>query len=106
MMDLNTRISFITEKVIKDDDGFIHKEIVEEYTCWSNRKVLSTSKEFMAGYTGIYKELTSFKVRNCKFIKEINTHQYKVKWKEKTYNIVAIDDSLTDFIYRNGERIS
>ena len=106
MMDLNTRISFVTEKVIKDDEGFINKEIVEEYNCWSNKKVLSTSKEFLSGYTGVYKELVSFKVRNCKFIKEINTHRYKVKCNEKVYNIIAIDDSLTDFIYIKGERIS
>ena len=106
MMDLNTRISFITEKIVKDDDGFISKEIVEEYSCWSNRKVLSTSKEFMAGYTGVYKELISFKIRNCNFIKEINTHTYKIKWNKKVYNIIAIDDSLIDFVYIKGECIS
>lgn len=106
MMDLNTRICFITEKLIEDEYGFINKQIVEDYSCWSNRKVVSTSKEFMAGYTGVYKELVSFKVRNCKFIKEIDTHIYKIAWNEKTYNIIAIDDSLSDFIYIKGECIS
>ena len=46
-MDLNTRIDFIIEKNITDENGFdiSTKEVV--YSCWANRKVLSASKEFL-----------------------------------------------------------
>ena len=54
-MDLNTRIDFIIEKNITDEDGFdiSTKEVV--YSCWANRKVLSASYNRRAVFPcGIY----------------------------------------------------
>lgn len=105
-MDLNTRIDFIIEKNITDEEGFntSSEEIV--YSCWANRKVLSASKEFLASKTDNYKEIISFGVRCCPFTSELDSLNYKIKHKGKTYNIVQIDDTSKNFIYLKGENVN
>ena len=106
-MDLNTRIDFIVEKHITDDEGFdVSTEEVVYYSCWANRKVLSASKEFLASGTDNYKEIVSFGVRYCPFTSELDSLNYKIKHKGKTYNIVQIDDTSKDFIYLKGENVN
>lgn len=105
-MDFNTRIDFIIEKNITDEDGFntFTKEVV--YSCWANRKIISASKEFLASGTNNYKEIVSFAVRYCPSVVGLDTLCYKIKHKKKTYNIIQIDDTLKDFIYFKGENIN
>lgn len=105
-MDLNTRIDFIIEKNIVDEDGF--DTSIEElvYSCWANRKVLSASKEFLSSGTDNYKEIVGFGVRYCPFTDEVDSLSYKIKHKGKTYNIVQVDDTSKDFIYFKGENIN
>ena len=105
-MDLNTRIDFIIEKNIADEDGFdiSTKEVV--YSCWANRKVLSASKEFLSSGTDNYKEVVSFGVRYCPFTSELDSLSYKIKHKGKTYNIIQVDDTSKDFIYLKGECVN
>lgn len=105
-MNLNTRIDFIVEKNITDEEGF--NTTLEEtvYSCWANRKVLSASKEFLASGTDNYKEIVSLGVRYCPFTSELDSLNYKIKHKGKTYNIVQIDDTSKDFIYIKGENVN
>lgn len=105
-MDLNTRIEFIIEENITDDNGFntIVSNVV--YSCWANRKVLSSSKEFLASGTDNYKEIVSYAVRYCPFTADLNSLTYKIRHKNKTYNIVQVEDTSKDFIYLKGECVN
>lgn len=105
-MDLNTRIDFIIEKNITDEEGFNKSSEEIVYSCWANRKVLSASKEFLASGTDNYKEIVSFGVRYCPFTSELDSLNYKIKHKGKTYNIVQVDDTSKDFIYLKGENVN
>ncbi|MDI9216000.1 head-tail adaptor protein [Clostridium tertium] len=111
-MNLNTRIDFIFEKNITDEDGF--KTFIEDtedtgevvYSCWANRKVLSASKEFLASGTNNYKEIVSFGIRYCPFVVGLDTLCYKIQHNKKNYNIIQIDDTSREFIYIKGENIN
>lgn len=105
-MDLNTRIEFVTEENIVDDEGFCTPALVSEYTCWANRKVLSGTKEFLVNSTTNSKIICSFGVRCCNFIKGVDSLSYKIKHKGNIYNIVQVDDSYKDYIYFKGECIN
>lgn len=88
---LNKRISFITEGGEYDEDGFpILGGEVEYYTCWSNVKRLSF-KEFYSSYTTNSEVVDSFRVRKCKKIDSIDSKTYKIKYNNKTYNIIYIN---------------
>jgi SPP1 family predicted phage head-tail adaptor len=88
---LDKRISFITEGKTYDEDGFpIKNGDVEYYSCWCNVKRLSF-KEFYSAYTVNSKIVDSFRVRKCKKIDCIDSKTYKIKYNNKTYNIIYIN---------------
>ncbi len=100
---LNKRINFITntkqEKEF-DDDGFpIPSKDDIYYSCWCNVKRLSF-KEFYSAYTVNSKIVDSFRVRKCKKIDSIDSKTYKIKYNNKTYNIIYINpDSEGDSMW-------
>lgn len=100
---LNKRISFINSETNEDEfdeDGFpLPKQDSIYYTCWSNVKRLSF-KEFYSAKTDNSKIVDSFRVRKCKKIDSIDSKTYKIKYNNKTYNIIYINpDSNGDLMW-------
>lgn len=90
---MNERISFIKFETCENENGFKETKETVEYTCWANRLNLSNS-EFANTYATFNKYIISFRVRCCKFTKnlEFNTKKYKVKYKDNLFNIISAID--------------
>ena len=95
--EMRDRIQFVSEQNSFDDNGFPVKSEVVAYECWANRKVLSSTKEFLSGGTNNSLVVLSFKVRNCIFIRNVNSLSYKIRYKGELFNIIQVDD--TDVVY-------
>lgn len=99
MKNLNKRIEFITTKDKLSENGLsIGKEKIIFYSCWANAKFLS-GKEFIQAYTTNSQIVVSFRVRCCKKVSEIDSLTYKIRFNNKTYNILYInniDDKFVD----------
>lgn len=105
MEKLNSRIDFISTEILINENGFQVDEIEElYYTCWCNVKVLSF-KEFYASATTNSKQVLSFRCRYCNKLKDIDSLIYKIKYKDKLYNIIYIKSS-EGFIDFKGELIN
>lgn len=96
MEKLNERIQFISIETLIDEAGFSTEEEFIFYECWANYKPLS-GKEFIAAYTNNSKNTVSFRVRSCNKLKKITSLSHKIKFRNKLYNIVYINDIKKDY---------
>ena len=103
---MRDRIQFISEENGFDDMGFPVKNEVVAYECWANRKVLSSTKEFLSSNTNNSLVVLSFKVRNCIFIRNVNSLSYQIKYKGELYNIVQVDDTNVAYVYFKCEKVN
>ena len=103
---MRDRIQFISEQNGFDDMGFPVKSEVVAYECWANKKVLSSTKEFLSSGTNNSLVVLSFKVRNCIFIRNVNSLSYQIRYKGELYNIVQIDDSNVAYVYFKCEKVN
>ncbi|MTP79646.1 hypothetical protein GMB70_13400 [Turicibacter sanguinis] len=106
MSRLKEKIEFILDEPQFDPKGFKTSDYTVKYTCRANKKVLSSTKEFLLAHTTQYREVLSFKVRSCKFIQSLDTKRYQVRYLSKLYNIKAIDDSDSMYVMLKVECIS
>ena len=104
--EMRDRIQFVSEQNSFDDMGFPMKSEVVAYECWANKKVLSSTKEFLSSGTNNALVVLSFKVRNCIFIRNVNSLSYQIKYKGELYNIVQIDDSNVAYVYFKCEKVN
>ena len=103
---MRDRIQFISEQNSFDDMGFPVKSEVVAYECWANKKVLSSTKEFLSSNTNNSLVVLSFKVRNCLFIRNVNSLSYQIKYKDELYNIIQVDDSSLNFVFFKCEKVN
>ena len=103
---MRDRIQFISEQNIFDDNGFPVKSEVVAYECWANKKVLSSTKEFLSSNTNNSLVVLSFKVRNCIFIRNVNSLSYQIRYKGGLYNIVQVDDTDVAYVYFKCEKVN
>ena len=104
--EMRDRIQFISEQNSFDDMGFPVKSEVVAYECWANKKVLSSTKEFLSSNTNNSLVVLSFKVRNCLFIRNVNSLSYQIKYKDELYNIIQVDDSSLNFVFFKCEKVN
>ena len=104
--EMRDRIQFISEQNSFDDNGFPIKSEVVAYECWANKKVLSSTKEFLSSGTNNALVVLSFKVRNCIFIRNVNSLSYQIKYKGELYNIVQVDDTDVAYVYFKCEKVN
>ena len=103
---MRDRIQFVSEQNSFDDNGFpITSEFVA-YECWANRKVLSSTKEFLSSGSNNALVVLSFKVRNCIFIRNVNSLSYKIRYKGELYNIVQVDNTDIAYVYFKFEKVN
>lgn len=103
---MRDRIQFISEQNSFDDMGFPVKSEVVAYECWANKKVLSSTKEFLSSNTNNSLVVLSFKVRNCLFIRNVNSLSYQIKYKDELYNIIQVDDTDVAYVYFKCEKVN
>ena len=103
---MRDRIQFISEENGFDDMGFPVKNEVVAYECWANRKVLSSTKEFLSSGSNNSLVVLSFKVRNCLFIRNVNSLSYQIKYKDELYNIIQVDDTDVAYVYFKCEKVN
>lgn len=104
--EMRDRIQFVSEENSFDDMGFPVKNEVVAYECWANRKVLSSTKEFLSSNTNNSLVVLSFKVRNCFFIRNVNSLSYQIKYKNELYNIIQVDDTDIAYVYFKCEKVN
>ena len=104
--EMRDRIQFISEQNGFDDMGFPVKSEVVAYECWANKKVLSSTKEFLSSNTNNSLVVLSFKVRNCIFIRNVNSLSYQIRYKGELYNIVQVDDTDVAYVYFKCEKVN
>ena len=104
--EMRDRIQFVSEQNSFDDMGFPMKSEVVAYECWANKKVLSSTKEFLSSGTNNALVVLSFKVRNCIFIRNVNSLSYQIRYKGELYNIVQVDDSNVAYVYFKWEKVN
>lgn len=104
--EMRDRIQFVSEQNSFDDMGFPMKSEVVAYECWANKKVLSSTKEFLSSGTNNALVVLSFKVRNCIFIRNVNSLSYQIKYKGELYNIVQVDDTNIAYVYFKCEKVN
>ena len=100
------KIQFIVSSTEYDESGFPVELENVAYSCFANRKVLSSTKEFLMNNTTNQKVVVSFKVRNCKFIREVNSLSYQIKYKSELYNIIQVDNSSLNFVFLKCEKVN
>lgn len=103
---MKDRIQFISEQNSFDDMGFPVKSEVVAYECWANKRVLSSTKEFLSSNTNNSLVVLSFKVRNCIFIRNVNSLSYQIRYKGELYNIVQVDDTDIAYVYFKCEKVN
>ena len=103
---MRDRIQFITEQNSFDDMGFPVKSETVAYECWANKRVLSSTKEFLSSNTNNSLVVLSFKVRNCIFIRNVNSLSYQIKYKDELYNIIQVDDTDVAYVYFKCEKVN
>ena len=104
--EMRDRIQFVSEQNSFDDMGFPVKSEVVAYECWANKKVLSSTKEFLSSNTNNSLVVLSFKVRNCIFIRNVNSLSYQIRYKGELYNIVQVDDTDVAYVYFKCEKVN
>ena len=104
--EMRDRIQFVSEQNSFDDMGFPVKSEIVAYECWANKKVLSSTKEFLSSGTNNSLVVLSFKVRNCIFIRNVNSLSYQIKYKGELYNIVQVDDTNIAYVYFKCEKVN
>ena len=103
---MKDRIQFVSEQNAFDDMGFPIKSEVVAYECWANKKVLSSTKEFLSSGSNNSLVVLSFKVRNCIFIRNVNSLSYQIKYKGDIFNIVQVDDTNVAYVYFKCEKVN
>ena len=103
---MRDRIQFVSEQNSFDDNGFPVKNEVVAYECWANKRVLSSTKEFLSSGTNNSLVVLSFKVRNCIFIRNVNSLSYQIKYKDELYNIVQVDDTNIAYVYFKCKKVN
>ena len=103
---MNDKIEILEASIIVDVKGFQKREYSTVLTLWANHKSLSY-KHVNQASTLITKKIESFLVRNQKaFYDGLVTDDMIVRYKEKLYKIISIDDTYEDdnFIMIRCER--
>ena len=103
---MNDKIEILEASIIVDVKGFQKREYSTVLTLWANHKSLSY-KHVNQASTLITKKIESFLVRNQKaFYNGLVTDDMIVRYKEKLYKIISIDDTYEDdnFIMIRCER--
>ena len=103
---MKDRIQFVSEQSGFDNMGFPVNGEVVAYECWANKKVLSSTKEFLSSGTNNSLVVLSFKVRNCIFIRNVNSLSYQIKYKGELYNIIQVDDTDVAYVYFKCEKVN
>lgn len=89
---LNTKI--ILEKYISiDDNGITTGEWQKAYTIYANANNLGY-KEFWKAKECGYEGVIVFTVRYKKYIANIDPREYRIKWKDKIFNIISPPDNI------------
>lgn len=99
---LKDRISIVKNEIVSDRFGFKEIQEVEYYSCWCSY-TFNSSKEKWDNYTKDTIVVSSFKIRRCQKTNNLDTKSYFIKFKNKMYNIIFIDDSNRDYIYIKAE---
>lgn len=100
---LDKRISFVSDTVSYDKDGFPIKTEEVYFSCWSNIKRLSF-KEYYGSATDNSILVDSFRVRKCKIVEAMDSKQYKIRYNNRLYNIIYINPDLEEgYIDFKGE---
>lgn len=99
-MVLNKKIKFIEQTTKPDDEGFRIEEFSEKYSCWANVYNI-TNCEFNKGAAVATQVKCSFRVRYCKFTKDLidNSTTYKIIYNNKLFNILGANDYKDQHIY-------
>ena len=103
---MNDKIEILEAKLVVDVKGFQKREYSTVLTLWANHKSLSY-KHVNQASTLTTKKIESFLVRNQKaFYNGLVTDDMIVRYKEKLYKIISIDDTYEDdnFIMIRCER--
>lgn len=103
---MNDKIEILEARLVIDAKGFQKREYSTVLTLWANHKSLSYKHDNQAS-TLITKKVESFLVRNQKaFYDELVTDDMLVRYKERLYKIISIDDTYEDdnFIIIRCER--
>ena len=103
---MNDKIEILEASIIVDVKGFQKREYSTVLTLWANHKSLSYKHDNQAS-TLTTKKIESFLVRNQRaFYNGLVTDDMIVKYKEKLYKIISIDDTYEDdnFIIIRCER--
>ena len=103
---MKDRIQFVSEQNSFDDMGFPTSSEIVAYECWANKKVLSSTKEFLSSGSNNSLVVLSFKVRNCIFIRNVNSLSYQIKYKGELYNIIQVDDTDVAYVYFKCEKVN
>lgn len=89
--ELNQRILIMKKTVSTDEIGNQFESWTDFYKCWSAVNGLS-GREYWQAKEQHQEDTANFKIRYCKKLNEINTHDFKIIFKEKSYDIQSVDN--------------
>lgn len=93
---MNDKIEILEARLVIDAKGFQKREYSTVLTLWANHKSLSYKHDNQAS-TLTTKKVESFLVRNQKaFYNGLVTDDMIVRYKERLYKIISIDDTYED----------
>lgn len=96
--ELRHKIDIEKLTVLTNDRGFEEKRWVPYYSCRAKASNLH-GKEFYAAMTINAETTIEFTMRSCIKLKEINTKEYRVKFRNKVFDILFIDEVLYNNTY-------
>ena len=82
-------IEYCTTK--QDNQGFIIKNWSSYYKCWACFQTIS-GKEYEAAKAIQSQDIVTFTIRYCKKVKDLPTKEYRLKFRNKFYDIQYIYD--------------
>ena len=93
ILKMTEKVAFVSTETVENENGFKIPIETTVYECWANRLNLSND-EFTNTYATFNKYIISFRVRYCKFTKELefNTKKYKLRYKDNLFNIISAQD--------------
>ena len=88
---MNVRITFQKNTVVEDEIGNHTNEWTDFYSCYATTST-KTGNESEAAATTTVTEKLDFNVRYCSETAQVTPDGFRIKLKDRIYNILSIDD--------------
>ena len=88
---MNVRIMFQKNTVVSDEIGNHTNEWTDYFSCYATTST-KTGKESEEAATNTVTEKLDFNVRYCSETAQITADGFRIKLKDRVYNILSVDD--------------